>query len=163
VTVFPDTEIDQNSDIDNFINICIDGNHEIYSKNGGDLYCVLPGTTTTTFAAGGWPAPPPPPPPPKTYTMALYNLRSYARWTVLDDFYASKDIRGMPAGLRVWNCKKLKQAGWFRCRLSWRRGIYTFAGGITMGAVNRKTGDFRSGGTVIRTNTKTHARKRVYL
>jgi hypothetical protein len=169
VTVTPSIEVDQNSDIDNFINICIDEDYTVYSKDGGDLYCTIPGVTAMSFEPGGWPAPPPPtappspPPAPKTYTMTLHNLRSYVRWTVLDDFYGSKNIPGMPAGLRVWSCKKLKQAGWFRCQLSWRRGVNTFAGSITMGAVNPKTDAFRSGGTVERTNTKTHAQMRIYL
>ena len=67
-TVTPPTEIDQNGNIDEFINVCIDGGYKIYSKNGGDLYCDVGGGTT--FAAGGWPAPPQPPPPKLTAKTA---------------------------------------------------------------------------------------------
>jgi hypothetical protein len=53
----PPTIIDSETDIDDYINICIDGGYTIYSRNGGDLYCeTSDGTVSETFTTG-WPAP----------------------------------------------------------------------------------------------------------
>jgi hypothetical protein len=68
-TFTPPEEIDQNREIDRFINICIDGNHELRSKNGGDLYCEVGGHIN--YAAGGWPTPPPVPPKPNPELTGL--------------------------------------------------------------------------------------------
>jgi len=62
VTTTAYTEIDEKNNIDEFINVCIDGNHTLYSKDNGDLYCEVGGVTTESFVSG-WPAPPPPTPP----------------------------------------------------------------------------------------------------
>jgi hypothetical protein len=53
--------VDEDKDgIDEFINICINGDHPIYSHNGGDLYCTVTNPTPagTSVSPGGWPAPP---------------------------------------------------------------------------------------------------------
>jgi len=51
--------VDQKTNIDQFINICIDGGYTLYSHNGGDLYCNTGGVDEDSFV-NGWPAPPPP-------------------------------------------------------------------------------------------------------
>jgi hypothetical protein len=81
-TVTPPTEIDQQSDIDNFINVCINGNYTLYSKNGGDLYCIVSGDKS--YAVGGWPAPKTPTPvstpsKPKTTPILAGPWASYQR------------------------------------------------------------------------------------
>jgi hypothetical protein len=55
-TVTPPEEINQNTEIDRFINTCIDGSHELKSKEGGNLYCEVGGSVA--YTPGGWPAPP---------------------------------------------------------------------------------------------------------
>lgn len=46
--------IDEDSNIDDFINICLDGNHHVYSYNGGHLACDdTTGTITTRITPAG--------------------------------------------------------------------------------------------------------------
>lgn len=59
VTTTPTTTIDQKTNIDQFINVCIDGGYTLYSHDGGDLYCETGGTPSDSFEKG-WPAPKPP-------------------------------------------------------------------------------------------------------
>jgi hypothetical protein len=153
--------VDENTDgIDAYINTCINGNLPVYSHNGGDLYCTYTvyAPAEITFEAG-WPAPPP---PPKRYTMTLGNLRQYVRWTVLDDFYGgSRPGPNIPAHLTVRRCKATTP-GWFDCHLSWRKGPYSFVGDIYLGSINPRTGQFRAGMDVVRTNIRTRQRKRIH-
>src|SRR5205085_473768 len=47
------------TNLDEFINICIDGNYPIASMNGGDLYCVVGGSQTGWWVKDDWPPPNP--------------------------------------------------------------------------------------------------------
>lgn len=59
VTTTATVTIDEQTNIDQFINVCIDGGYTLYSHNGGDLYCEQGGVSTYALT-NGWPAPKPP-------------------------------------------------------------------------------------------------------
>jgi hypothetical protein len=54
----PPDIVDEKNNIDQFINICIDGDYTIYSHDNGDLYCDTGSTDADAFVSG-WPVPPP--------------------------------------------------------------------------------------------------------
>lgn len=162
-TVKPTHEIERNAEPDAFFNTCIDGPYEIFSKNGGELYCTAP--AETSYGAGGWPNPPevvtPPPKPkpePKPKPKARYlslNAKSAPVWTNEAVFYG---FGYNPKPLRA-HCKS-QRAGTFLCDVAWRHKENAFSGFVEMRSVNIYNGHFSFRVNVIRTNLHTHKRVR---
>ena len=143
-TVTPPEQIDQRHEIDNFINTCIDGNHETHSKEGGDLYCEVGGGTS--IVRGHWPAP-----TPEYKALTRATTREWMLYAVTERFHYE------PKRASVSDCKKLA-AGRYRCTVSWQRGSSSFAGSVEVGNVNVFTGTFTYGLHIVSTNRHTHAR-----
>jgi hypothetical protein len=77
----------------------------------------------------------------------------------VDYFYRGRGNTKLTA-FRVKSCKKLS-SGRFRCSVSWQKRPYAFAGAVTMGGVNPRTGSFQFGFSLTRRNLKTGARKHI--
>jgi hypothetical protein len=158
-TVTPPEEINENTEIDRFINTCIDGSHEVKSKEEGKLYCEVGGSTS--YTAGGWPAPAPPPAPPAVEQpekpeplwkpLTLATAKSWVSFALAHNFHYD------PKGLWVSRCGR-KGTGRYRCNVSWRHGPNAFAGTTEVGKLDVYTGAYTYGLRVVRTEVRTHRR-----
>lgn len=126
----------------------------------------LVGQATYTSPFAGPPPPPVPPPAPAPtskpkpkYTMTLANIRGWAWSAAVDQFYRARASTRLTA-FRVRGCTK-SGSGRFRCTVSWRKNLYAFAGTVTMGGLNGRTGHFEFGFSLTRRNTMTGTRKSI--
>ena len=95
------------------------------------------------------------------YVITSSNVRAWAWAAVVDQFYGARSATKLTA-FRVTHCAK-QRSGRFRCHVSWRKSQYAFAGTVTAGSVNPRTGQFKFGFSLLRRNTHTGAKKRVNL
>lgn len=135
-------EIDERSNLDAFINECIDGNHELHSKENGNLYCVIEEPATASYVAHHWPAPPQP-----------ITASTAPRWVKAA---VVKYLRSSPKHFTAKDCKQ-RGTGRYRCLVTWHLGSRTYAGSVEVGGVSTSTGAFRYGLRVVEVN---HGRRR---
>lgn len=137
-------EIDERSNLDAFINECIDGNHELHSKENGNLYCVIEESATASYVSHHWPAPP---------QITASTAPKWIRAAVLEFLHTN------PKHFSATECKQ-RSLGRFRCLVAWRVGSRTYSGSVEVGNLNSATGAFRYALRVIETN---HGRRRSLL
>ncbi len=96
------------------------------------------------------------------YLINLRNAPGWAMRAVEDAFYHSR--RHRPAAFKIRQCTQIQSpAGYFGCFLAWRDTAYAYAGAVSVGNVNPRTGTFDLAFEVTRTNRHTHARKRIVI
>jgi len=135
-------EIDERGNLDGFINECIDGNHEVHSKENGNLYCVIEEPATTSYVAHHWPAPP--------QSITASTATRWVKAAVV------RYLRSSPKHFTARDCKQ-RGTGRYRCLVAWRLGSRTYSGSVEVGNLNSATGAFRYALRVIETN---HGRRR---
>jgi hypothetical protein len=135
-------EISERSNLDAFINECIDGNHEVLSKEHGDLYCVIEEPAMASYRPHHWPAPPQP--------ITASTAPKWIRAAVVRFLHSS------PKHFSATGCKQ-RSLGRFRCLVAWRAGSRKYSGSVEVGNLNSATGAFRYALRVIETN---HGRRR---
>jgi hypothetical protein len=152
VTAESAEQIDRRSRVDDYINICLDGRHEIYSKENGDLYCTSGGSIS--WEAGGWPASKPLPRPkpkraPEYARLSETNAAFYAKDTVRRYFHY------IPKGWRA-HCATV-HPDLYLCKVSWRHGEDSFSGTVEMGEADATS--YAWGLRIVRSNVRTHKRR----
>lgn len=148
------------------------------SPSGFDWCGYINGPAAATTGAGlvgespDTSAPPVPMPPPASinssrpahkpkYTMTLSDLPSWMRAVAVDNFYRARRTTRL-AAFHVTDCRR-QHDGRFRCRVSWRKHPYAFAGTVTVGDLDPTTGHFGFGLAIVRGDQATGTRKRIHV
>jgi hypothetical protein len=145
-TVVPPRVIGKRHNAREYVNICVDGEHELHSMNG-ERYCEVGGSTE--YTPGGWPAAAGAKP---KYPALTLNTAPY--WTQIAVEYHFR-YHSAPQDYRAIDCSK-RPAGRVLCHVSWRRGVYAYAGTVDVGEANVYTGDYKYSLRIVRTDLRTH-------